>query len=123
MSRPVKAFLVALILVSAPASAGPLRFQRLSENRFLVEHYSWSSGDAAAYRGALQRAASICRAAGYEYVDVLNRTNSPNYNNATVEFTVHHESSEGRVNCAAEADQKQFEQAKKKLAKMDAKKK
>jgi hypothetical protein len=72
---------------------------------FLGEHYSWSSGDAAAYRGALQRAASICMAAGYEYVEILDRVNSPNYNNATLEFTVHHESGAARVKCAAEADQ------------------
>jgi hypothetical protein len=35
---------------------------------------------------------------------------------------VHHEGGEGRVNCAAQANAKQFEQAKKTLAKMDAKK-
>ena len=123
MSRPVQALLVALVLAAAPASAGPLRFERLSETRFTVEHNSWAaSGEISDYRGAVQRAASICRAAGYEYVEILGRSRTPSASSTAVEFTVHHESGEGRVNCAAQADAKQFEQAKKKLAKMDAKK-
>jgi hypothetical protein len=81
------------------------------------------SGEISDYRGALQRAASICRAAGYEYVEILGRARTPSSYSTAVEFTVHHESGEGRVNCAAQANTKQFEQAKKKLAEMDAKKK
>ena len=124
MSRSVSAILGALALVAVPASAGPLRFERLSETRFTVEHNSWAAnGEISDYRGAVQRAASICRAAGYEYVEMLGRSRTPSGYSTAVEFTVHHESGEGRVNCAAQADAKQFEQAKKKLAKMDAKKK
>ena len=124
MSRPVRAILVALVLAAAPAIAGPLRFERLSENRFTVEHNSWGANGAVSdYQGALKRAASICRAAGYEYVEVLGRYRTESGFSTAVEFTVHHESGKDRVNCAAQADTKFFEQAKKKLAEMDAKKK
>ncbi len=124
MSRSVSAILGVLAIVATPASAGPLRFERLSETRFTVEHNSWAaSGEISDYNGALKRAASICRAAGYEYVEILGRSRAPSSYSTAVEFTVHHESGEGRVNCAAQADAKQFEQAKKKLAKIDAEKK
>ena len=124
MSRPVKAILVALVLAAAPASAGPLRFERLSETRFTVEHNSWgANGEVSDYQGALKRAASICRAAGYEYVEVLGRFRTESGYSTAIEFTVHHESGKDRVNCAAQADTKFFEQAKKKLAEMAAKKK
>lgn len=124
MSRSVSAILGALALVAVPASAGPLRFERLSETRFTVEHNSWAAdGEISDARGALQRAASICRAAGYEYVEVLGRSRTESGFSAAIEFTVHHESGKDRVNCAAQADTKLYEQAKKKLAKLDAKKK
>ena len=124
MSRSVSAILGALALVAVPASAGPLRFERLSETRFTVEHNSWAAdGEISDYRGALKRAASICRAAGYEYVEVLGRSRTESGFSTAVEFTVHHETGEGRVNCAANADTKLYDQAKKKLAQMDAKKK
>jgi hypothetical protein len=124
MSRPVKALLVALALVATPAVAGPLRLERLSENRFTVEHNSWAAnGEISDYRGALKRAASVCSAAGYKYVEVLGRYRTESGFSTAIEFTVHHESGENRVNCAANADTKLFEQAKKKLAEIDAKKK
>jgi hypothetical protein len=124
MSRPLKAILVVLVLAAAPASAGPLRFERLSENRFVVEHNSWgANGEVSDYQGALKRAASICRAAGYEFVEVLGRSRTESGFSEAVEFTVHHETGKDRMNCAAQADTKFFEQAKKKLAEMEAKKK
>ena len=124
MSRPVIAILGALVLAAAPASAGPLRFERLSETKFTVEHNSWgANGEVSDYRGALKRAASICRAAGYEYVEVLGRSRTESGFSEAVEFTVHHETGKDRINCAAQADTKLFEQAKKKLAEMEAKKK
>ena len=124
MSRPVKAILGILVLAAAPAIAGPLRFERLSETRFTVEHNSWAAnGEVSEYQGALKRAASICRAAGYEFVEILGRYRTESGYSTAVEFTVHHESGKDRVNCAAQADTKFFEQAKKKLAEMDAKKK
>ena len=123
MSRPVIAMLVALVL-AAPAIAGPLRFERLSETKFTVEHNSWgANGEVSDYQGALKRAASICRAAGYEFVEVLGRARTESGFSEAVEFTVHHETGKDRINCAAQADTKFFEQAKKKLAEMEAKKK
>jgi hypothetical protein len=40
MSRSATAILGVLAIVAAPASAGPLRFERVSETRFTVEHNS-----------------------------------------------------------------------------------
>ncbi len=67
-------FGVAALLSTSVASGATLfQFQRLTEDRFVVSHMTGVGGTKKASKFAHQKAASICVAAGFTFMDVLGQ--------------------------------------------------
>ena len=66
------AFGVAALLSTSAASAAPLNFQRLTKDRFVVHQATVFGGTKKASRIAHKKAASLCVAAGFSFLKVLD---------------------------------------------------
>ena len=100
--------------LSAPAAfaAPPIVFERLGENHYAIHH---EEEGPRSVKYAYTKTSSICTAVGLAFFEVIRRGDE------VMEFRCHAEAGDNRQSCAALADPRMVKQAKKKLAKMDAK--
>ncbi len=112
---------VCLLLASGIASA-VVTFQQLDDNTFTVSHkVKWIGSRGQAMDPVYEKAASLCIAAGYTHLRILDQESnaSGSYQSANATLTVKFflETGEGRVDCDGKATEEYIEQAKKKLNK------
>ena len=114
---------IALLLLLAPtASHAVITFTQLSEDTFVVSHRIKVIGSRAkAMKLVHTKAASLCVAAGYSHLEVLDTESQAGNQyedaNASVTVRLHHEAGEGRLDCETNADPEYVQQASEKLAK------
>lgn len=120
-----RVMLVVLVLLATPTFASAtLTFQQLDGNTFTISHMvKWIGGRGQAMDLVYEKAASLCIAAGYTHMKVLDQESNANgfYQNANATVTVKFflETGEERVACDMKASDEYIEQAKKKLQKRD----
>lgn len=114
--------LMALLFAVAESASAVVTFQQLDGNTFTVSHkVKWIGSRGQAMDLVFEKAASLCLAAGYTHMKILDQetTSAGYYQNANATLTVKFflETGEGRVDCHPKASDEYIEQAKKKLAK------
>ena len=112
----------ALILVFAQVAGAVVTFQQLDGNTFTVSHkVKWIGSRGQAMDLVYEKAASLCIAAGYTHMRILDQeTTSAGYYqsaNATLTVKLFLETGEGRVDCHPKASDEYIQQAEKKLKK------
>jgi len=121
INRKTVIFVMVILGVPLVASA-VLTFQQLDGNTFTISHKVKAfGGRGQAMDLVFEKAASLCIAAGYSHLKIVDQAShagggwqSPN---ATVTVKFFHNEAEDRVACEGKADSKYVEQAKKKLTK------
>lgn len=121
INRKTAIFIVVILGVPLVASA-VLTFQQLDDNTFTISHKVKAfGGRGQAMDLVFEKAASLCIAAGYSHVKIVDQAShagggwqSPN---ATVTVKLFHNAAEDRVACEGKATDEYVKQAKKKLAK------
>lgn len=114
--------LLALVgVLAAPAAHAVLTFDQLDDDLFVVSHrvkFIGSRGQA--MRLVYTKAASLCEAAGYTYLTILEQESEAEQEhenaNASVRVRFHLEDGEDRIDCLRKADPKYVEEAREKLA-------
>lgn len=120
-----KALLIALLTsfvslpVASPAHA-VITFEQLDQNTFTVSHKVKGIGSRGkATKLVHTKAASLCRAAGYSFYEILgNHSTSAGYYqkaNATLTVRLHHEDGPNRIACEPGADAEYVNEARAKL--------
>ncbi len=115
--------LAVVLLVAVPQiAAAVVTFQQLDGNTFTVSHaVKWIGSRGQAMDLVYEKAASLCIAAGYTHMRILDQESnaSGNYQSANATLTVKFfvETGQDRVDCKPKASEKYIEQAKKKLGK------
>ncbi len=100
-----RVMLVVLVLLATPTFASAtLTFQQLDGNTFSISHMvKWIGGRGQAMDLVYEKAASLCIAAGYTHMKVLDQESNANgfYQNANATVTVKFflETGEERVAC------------------------
>ncbi len=118
-----RAILVAVAMVAIPQFASAtMTFEQLDDNTFTVSHrVKWFGGRGQAMDLVYEKAASLCVAAGYSHLKVMEQeSNVPGeYQsaNATVTVKFFLEGGEDRIACDGKATEEYVKQAKTKLEK------
>ncbi len=116
-------FAIAVLLLLAPtASHAVITFTQLSTDTFVVSHRIKVIGSRAkAMKLVHTKAASLCVAAGYSHMEVIDTesqaSNSFEDANASVTVRLHNEGGQDRLDCESNADPEYVQQASEKLAK------
>ena len=110
-------------LLLAPAAHAVITFTQLDEDSFTVSHMVKAiGGRGQAMKKVYEKAASLCVAAGFTHMKVLDQESyagSDTQNaNATVRVNFYFEKADERTSCAATASDDYVRQAREKLAKM-----
>lgn len=114
-------FVLALLAGSAAAQA-TLTFTQIDGNLFTVSHRVKIIGSRAkATKMVYTKAASLCKAAGYSHMKVMEQESEANQQddaaNATLRLRFYFDDGEDRINCANRADPEYVAEANNKLAK------
>ena len=116
---------VLLVFLSAAPSAAGLRFHMLGEHRFALTHTVKSFGGAAAAQKVLyQKAASICIAAEYEHLEVLQQQIDRGGGflagpGGTMEVRLFKEPTDTSISCAENATEFYIKKARRMLARRE----
>jgi len=118
-----RVLLTSVLFLAIPQIASAVvTFQQLDGNTFTVSHkVKWIGSRGQAMDLVYEKAASLCIAAGYTHMRILDQeTTSAGYYqsaNATLTVKLFLETGEGRVDCHPKASDEYIQQAKKKLKK------
>ena len=118
-----KALLIAVAMIAIPQFAlATMTFEQLDDNTFTVSHrVKWFGGRGQAMDLVYEKAASLCVAAGYSHLKVMEQeSNVPaEYQsaNATVTVKFFLEGGDDRIACNGKATEEYVKQAKTKLEK------
>jgi len=112
-----------LLLAFPQAASAVVTFQQLDGNTFTVSHkVKWIGSRGQAMDLVYEKAASLCIAAGYSHMKILDQeSNGSGYYqaaNATLTVKFFLKTGEGRVDCHPKASEEYVQQAKKKLQKI-----
>jgi hypothetical protein len=118
--RVLVAFLV--VLTFSSVALATMTFQQLDENTFSVSHkVKWIGGRGQAMELVYEKAASLCIAAGYSYMELFGQeSNASGYYqsaNATLTVKFFHQEGRERIACRPKASDEYIKQAKNKLKK------
>lgn len=109
-----------LILIVPQVTLATITFHQLDESTFTISHkVKWIGGRATAMNNVYEKSSSLCIAAGYSHLVLVEQESSMMWGgaNATVTVQFFLEDGEGRVSCEANASEEYIVQAKKKLDK------
>jgi len=115
-------FVVAVLLAVSPVVLAALTFEQLGDDVFSVSHaVKGFGGRGVAMDVVYEKTASLCIAAGYTHLKVMDQqsTAGSDYEepNATVQVQFLQRGGEGLIKCDLKATQKYIDEAKKKLGK------
>lgn len=120
-SRATASTILLSLLLTPAASHAIITFTQLGDDTFVVSHRIKAFGSRAkAMRMVHTKAASLCIAAGYSHMEVLD-TESQAANewedaNASITVQLHADAGDGRLDCDTNADPEYIRQASEQLA-------
>lgn len=114
--------IVAVALAVPQLASAVLTFEQLDANTFTVSHQVKAfGGRGQAMELVYEKAASLCIAAGYSYMEVMEQESHAGGGweapNATVTVKLYHERGDDRIACEMKSSREYIAQAKKKLDK------
>lgn len=125
--RPLKALVLTLtviaLMVAPQLALAVITFDQLDDDTFIVSHKIKLYGSRGkAMKLVYEKAASLCVAAGYTYLAILDQESDAGGGqndsaNASARVRFHFEDGEGRIDCTVKASEKYISQAAVKLDK------